>query len=198
MKECNKCKNTKESVDFNKSSTSKDGLYPYCKSCVREFYLIRSQETKDKFLSKVKEYRLTDEYKAVQKKYMTKPEIVLKRREWKRAFDKKYLANPLNRISNNMRGNMHHALKAKKAARKWETLAGYTLQDLITHLEPQLNNGMTWDNYGEVWHIDHIKPKSWFTYQSTDDPQFKECWSLSNLQPLLKLDNIKKGNRFIG
>ena len=93
---------------------------------------------------------------------------------------------------------MHHALKAKKDGRKWEDLVGYTLQDLINHIEPLLNKTMTWDNYGSTWHIDHITPKSWFKYTGPDDPQFKVCWALNNLQPKLKLDNICKGNRFVG
>lgn len=91
---------------------------------------------------------------------------------------------------------MHHALKAKKAGRKWEILAGYTLQDLINHIEPLLKKTMTWENYGAVWHVDHRMPKSWFKYERTDDPEFRKCWALSNLQPKLKIDNIRKGNRF--
>lgn len=93
---------------------------------------------------------------------------------------------------------MHHALKAKKAGRKWEDLVGYTLQDLINHIDPLLGETMTWENYGSVWHVDHITPKSWFKYDSVNDPQFKACWALSNLQPKLKMDNIRKGNRFKG
>lgn len=119
-------------------------------------------------------------------------------RNYKRKWDRSRRKDPIFRIGENMRGNMHHALAAKKAGRKWEDLVGYSLQDLINHLTLLLGNGMTWENYGEVWHIDHITPKSWFKYESTDDPKFRECWALSNLQPKLKLDNIRKGNRFSG
>jgi len=93
---------------------------------------------------------------------------------------------------------MYHALKAKKGFRKWEDLVGYTLQDLINHLTPLFTDSMAWENYGSIWHVDHVTPKSWFKYESTSDPKFKECWSLTNLQPKFKIDNIKKGNRFSG
>lgn len=121
-----------------------------------------------------------------------------KARKYKRTYDQQLRKDPSHRLSNNMRGNMHHALKAKKAGRKWEDLAGYTLQDLINHFTSLLKEGMTWENYGEVWHIDHIKPKSWFKYISPNDAEFTECWALSNLQPKFKTDNLHKGNRFCG
>lgn len=116
-------------------------------------------------------------------------------RERKRRWDKKAMLNPMHRLSNNLRGGMHHALKGKKGFRKWEDLVGYTLQDLINHLTPLLGEGMTWENYGK-WHIDHKIPKSWFRYESADDPKFKECWALSNLQPLWAKDNVRKHNSF--
>ena len=52
---------------------------------------------------------------------------------------------------------------------------------------------MSWDNYGQNgWEIDHIIPVSFFQYKSTDDVEFKYCWSLCNFQPLWKKDNIEK------
>lgn len=85
-----------------------------------------------------------------------------------------------------------------KGRRKWETLVGYTVDDLLKHLESKFDSNMTWENHGTYWHIDHIKPKSWFTYTSPDDPQFKECWSLANLQPLEAKQNIRKSNKYEG
>jgi hypothetical protein len=42
------------------------------------------------------------------------------------------------------------------------------------------------------WHIDHIIPKSAFAYESPDDPEFKACWTLTNLRPLWKKANQDK------
>jgi hypothetical protein len=52
---------------------------------------------------------------------------------------------------------------------------------------------MSWENRSE-WHIDHRRPVSSFNFLSVDDPEFLECWALSNLQPLWAADNIRKGN----
>jgi len=72
----------------------------------------------------------------------------------------------------------------------------YTESQLRKHLEKQFVDGMTWENYGK-WHVDHIIPKSHFKYVSTDDPEFKKCWALDNLQPLDGIENMRKGDRIV-
>lgn len=66
----------------------------------------------------------------------------------------------------------------------------------MTHLEKEFTDGMTWENYGE-WHVDHIRPMASFDFISVDCADFKECWSLSNLQPLWGDENISKGSRLL-
>ncbi len=88
------------------------------------------------------------------------------------------------------------SLKGIKSGHPWQRL-DYTLEDLIKHLERKFDRNMNWENYGTYWAVDHIKPKSLFSYISVEDPQFKECWSLKNLRPLEKIANIKKRNQYI-
>ena len=83
-----------------------------------------------------------------------------------------------------------------KKTNKTFALLGYTIEELMTHLEKQFTEGMTWDNYGE-WHVDHIIPMCSFKFENTDDEGFKECWSLNNLQPLWGKDNLSKGTRYL-
>ena len=106
------------------------------------------------------------------------------------------------RINSSLSASISQILKNQKKGRRWESLVGYTVYDLIKHLEQQFDGKMTWDNYGNnwegySWHIDHIKPKSLFHYETAEDPEFKECWALSNLRPLEKYNNIKKSNKYI-
>jgi len=149
---------------------------------------------------KAKQYRNThrEQYQEYTKAYNQIPENKEKARLRKREWDRKHRLDPTHRLSNNIRTNMCHALRGKKGFRKWESLIGYTLQDLINHLQSKLTPDMTWDNYGSLWQVDHITPKSWFKYDTAEHPEFKKCWSLNNLQPKLATDNIRKGNRFIG
>ncbi|OAM77705.1 hypothetical protein A3840_08725 [Devosia elaeis] len=78
-----------------------------------------------------------------------------------------------------------------KGGKSWTELVGYGVSELRAHLERQFLPGMTWDNKSE-WHIDHIVPQSSFNYTSTDDPDFRACWALTNLRPLWARDNVRK------
>lgn len=211
-KECNKCKIPKPINEF--SLFNGKHISSWCKKCMAENSKLYYQNNKEKQIKYQLQYQKenSDKLNLYKKERYNKNKEKMtewyrnynnknreKIRENKRRWDRKAMLDPLHRLSNNIRGGMHHALKAKKGFRKWETLVGYTLQDLINHISPRLEGTtMTWENYGSVWHIDHITPKSWFQYENTDDPKFKECWALSNLQPKLKLDNIRKGNRSVG
>lgn len=89
---------------------------------------------------------------------------------------------------------------AKHGAFKGDSFPKYvnwTVDELKSHLESKFTEGMSWENYGE-WHIDHIKPDSWFDYANIADKGFKESWALNNLQPLWAKDNLSKGNRYEG
>ncbi len=68
------------------------------------------------------------------------------------------------------------------------------MQDLIAHLESLFQPSMTWENYGK-WHIDHKRPIASFNFTSYEDPEFKECWALNNLQPMWAKENMSKGNK---
>lgn len=56
------------------------------------------------------------------------------------------------------------------------------------YLENRFRDGMTWDNYGDHWVIDHILPMS--IMRCYDD--LIRLNHYSNLQPLLKSENSKK------
>jgi hypothetical protein len=106
--------------------------------------------------------------------------------------------DPEFRLKCNTRTAVYTCLKEANVAKYRSTfeLLGYTIEELMIHLEKQFVDGMTWDNYGE-WHVDHKKPMTLFEFTSTDDKEFKECWSLDNLQPLWEKDNLSKGIRYL-
>lgn len=115
-----------------------------------------------------------------------------------------YLRDPVKKLKHSIGTAVRTALKrrncTKNGGRTFDYLP-YTPQELKEHLELQFEPWMNWENYGgsndspnKTWHIDHIIPQSSFKFTSLNDPEFTECWSLSNLRPLEKIANMQKGS----
>lgn len=115
------------------------------------------------------------------------------RRFYLREYFSHRMKHPRLRLDQRMARAVRSSLRnaGGKRGRSWESLVGYTLDDLRCHLESRFVDGMTWGNMGK-WHIDHVRPKASFTYSSAEDPAFRECWALDNLQPLWAHDNQVK------
>lgn len=98
----------------------------------------------------------------------------------------KYRKTQLSQV---ISSGMRKALQQNKAGRHWEEFVPYNLAELKEHLESQFTEGMSWDNFGEYWEIDHIIPQNLFSISSVEDHDFKICWSLMNLRPLSVTEN---------
>lgn len=107
---------------------------------------------------------------------------------------KRMQEDPAFALNQRMRGAVKNHLSGRKCGRPWQSLVGYTLDDLVRHLERQFPRGMTWQNR-RLWHVDHILPLSSFKFTTTDDPEFKAAWALTNLRPLWKRENLQKNAR---
>ena len=119
--------------------------------------------------------------------------------EYSRIYERTRRANdPKYRLCARTRTAVYTCLKERNVAKYRSTfqLLGYSIEELMDHLEKLFLDGMTWENYGE-WHVDHKKPMTSFKFDSVDDPEFKECWKLDNLQPLWGADNLSKGPRYL-
>jgi len=91
---------------------------------------------------------------------------------------------------------LRKALGASKRGMSWKTYVDFTPEALRKHLEERFVDGMNWEAFmrGEI-HIDHVVPQACFRFSTPGDIAFRQCWSLSNLQPLWAKDNIAKGAR---
>jgi hypothetical protein len=109
----------------------------------------------------------------------------------------KHRATPRGKINNSVRAIFNDAIRCNYGKSKYTDILGYTWGDLRAHLESLFTDGMTWALYieGQI-HLDHIKPLKLFHYESVDDPAFKEAWALSNLQPLWRIDNLRKSDSY--
>jgi hypothetical protein len=122
-----------------------------------------------------------------------------KHREYKRKYEKhRKDTDPVYKLISNFRTAIYQVLKENNVEKNkhYFDILKYSPEELISHLEKQFTDGMTWENYGE-WHVDHRMPISSFNFESIDDDSFIKCWSLDNLQPMWGKENIVKGNNII-
>lgn len=203
---CKKCKIEKDIIEFYEHKTTKDKLRSECKKCCKEkskkwrknnpeyakeynkkYYL----KNRKQILKKKKEYRKNNpEY--IKKWFKNNP-------EYNREYKKKSRLIPKNRLNHMISVLIRQSLRRKsskksKNGRHWEDLVGYTLQDLMAHLESLFKEGMNWDNYGK-WHIDHIRQIAIFNFDSFENKDFKDCWALENLQPLWAKENLSRSKK---
>jgi hypothetical protein len=120
-------------------------------------------------------------------------------RESRRRARAKYRATAKGHLHLSIGSTLRGALSAgTKGKRRTFAVLGYSVEDLMTHLEEQFSPGMSWENYGRYgWHVDHVIPISAFNFESPDDIDFKRAWALSNLRPLWAEDNHIKSNKLL-
>lgn len=122
-----------------------------------------------------------------------------KHREYKRKYEKhRKDTDPLYKLISNFRTAIYQVLKESNVEKNghYFDVLKYSPEELISHLEKQFTDGMTWDNYG-IWHLDHSLPITSFDIKEIGDEEFMKCWSLSNLQPMWGEENIRKSNKIL-
>jgi len=178
QKKCTQCGEIKSLSNFCKHSTCKAGVRPICRECKRIALAKWRMENRAKSREIDRKWR----EKNIEKVRMSRNKCIAKKRAT--------LAGTLNhRIS----VGMQQSLKGNKKGRSWESLVGFSLEELKKHLEKQFKKGMSWELVmtGQI-HIDHKIPIAAFNYDSPEDIDFKRCWALKNLQPLFALENKTK------
>jgi hypothetical protein len=111
------------------------------------------------------------------------------------ALTKRRRENPKLRLESAIRARVMMSMKRRntiKTSRTFE-LIGCTGAELAVHIEKQFKRGMTWENYGSKWHVDHITPLSYFDMSNSNDQ--RRAWNWQNLRPLPAIQNITEGNR---
>lgn len=203
MKQCYRCKVSKDRSMFKVARQNKDGLYSWCRKCVNE----DQREKRNRNANQINEQRRQDaranrqkfldwdrKAKARHKERMqSDPEYATRFRERHNLYlVEKRRTDPMFRVKYYIRNRLRKYLKGIRKSKKFNQYIGCTPEQLKEHLESLFSDGMTWENYGfNGWHIDHIVPLD--TAQCEDD--LYRLNHYTNLQPLWKIDNLRKGNK---
>ena len=112
--------------------------------------------------------------------------------------------DPIGNLINSLRSRVNIALKTAQLPKTKRTLEylGCTLEFYRAYLQEKFQEGMTWKNRGKgsgTWQIDHVIPLQF--QREGKKPTGKEVETrlhYTNTQPLWTIENMAKGNRFIG
>ncbi len=177
-KSCCQCSQTLPLIEYTKNSSAKDGLSYRCKECEKVNRGKRLEYNTN--YTKVNKERL----KTYNKVYNAQPHILAMNAERARIKRK---TNPESKLKEYTRNRINECVKLYQLKKYDNTLdaLGCSISDYVKHIQSQFNDNMSWDNYGEYWEIDHIKPLS-----------KGGSFHYTNTQPLSVIDNRIKGDKY--
>lgn len=169
---CCKCKIEQNLNNFCKNKNNFDNKNNKCKKCSQEYY----KNNKERHSNYNKKYN---------KKHKDKL------REYKRIWTRNEIKKNSNfRLRKSMGCRIYQALKGIRKSKNTISLIGCSIEYLWNHLEKQFKVGMTKDNYGKIWHADHITPCSHFNLNNLEEQLI--CFNYTNLQPLWATTEIAR------
>lgn len=114
-----------------------------------------------------------------------------KLRTWRnKRHTERYYSDPQYRIAHRLRCRLYELLR--KANHTESVTLKMDKASVVSHMEKRFLPGMSWENHGKAWHIDHIIPCS--AFDLTVPEQREYCFSLTNLQPLWAQENRAKSD----
>lgn len=185
MKVCSKCGRELDENMFTKDKTTKDGLRSSCKDCLKAY----KKQNRDKHIAYMKEYNSNNREKHNENSknyYHDNKDILYEKDKLKKETDILY------KINCNIHKCINNVLTGRSNTTMYTKYLGYTEKQLKEHLEKQFTPEMNWFNYGLTWELDHIIPKSYFHFNSVEDKEFRICWSLMNIRPILVSTNRQR------
>jgi len=208
QKFCKQCNLLKDIDKFQKNGK----YYKHtCKECAavyfknhrlnnHEYHINRIKNWKKENQAKIKEYRILDydinkeKYKANKKIwYNHNKDIVVQNVVAYRA--NKLKTDSHFKMIENTRSLIRNAFKRIFTTKSKKTLEilGCTFNEFKIHLEKQFNDKMNWDNQGNYWVMDHIKPIA----LAKNEQDVILLNHYTNFQPMEKIENIIKGKMYI-
>jgi ribosomal protein L24E len=141
--------------------------------------------------------------KKCRSEYRKQPEQMEKAREYARKRYHQRKNEPAYRQVKNIRNRVNKVIKRLSLDQTYkgrkgnniENIMGCKPQKLREHIEnhPNFKPPLTWENYGRLWHLDHIRPVA--SFNLNDPIDFFTCFHYKNLRPCLSEENLRKRDK---
>lgn len=141
--------------------------------------------------SKLKTYKWRQDnsegFQKICERYRQRDDYREKQNAYKRA---NYKNNPIERLTSNYRLYLRNYIFKGIISKKIDKIVGLSQEQMKDWLEFNFKTGMSWDNYGTVWNLDHVIPCS--SYDLEDEYELNECFSWKNTLPVYCKENLEK------
>lgn len=154
----------------------------------------RYRDNREEKLAYANDYRAKNKEKVNERnrEYRKRPEVLKRRREREGWLRKNCGKTKCMHKCRELFSRVLSVLNEDKVVSTYEGL-GYNNIELKAHLEKYMIDGMTWNNHGTLWCIDHRWSVSYLVNYGITDPAIIN--SLDNLRPLLVGHNLSKHNK---
>jgi hypothetical protein len=188
----------------------------------KEYDKQRYQTNKNKILINAKKYRENNKEKILKYREQNSKRLKQQKKEYyqkhreafleiqkeyhknhikeDKIYQKKYYIDRMKtdidfKLAHSLRDRLRKAIKRGYKSGSAVRDLGCSIPELKIYLKSKFQVGMSWENYGyRGWHIDHIKPLDSFNLQNRKE--FLKACHYTNLQPMWREDNTKKGNKY--
>lgn len=177
----------RESIkEYNKEH--KKEYYQENKERVKKYNKEYHKENKERIKERMKEWRKENRERIAEYQKENKERIAEYYRE-------RYANDPDFKVNNICRRHLRRVIKATNTQKESNTfnILGYSPLDLRFHIESFMLEGMSWDNYGSTWHIDHMTSIAQMIKDGIDDPAIINA--LDNLRPMWAEHNMNKKDK---
>lgn len=200
MRACKKCNVIQPVAAFTKSRAT-------CLTCIRErqiAYTAANKEKRAAYKAANKEknaaysraYRAANKEKvsAYNKAYNLNNRATIQPRS-SRNYQRLLDTNPAFKMAHAFRCRTRKVIRGELKSGNSLKLLGCTADQLKSWLEFNFIDGMTFENHGTFWHIDHVIPCSRFNL--ADPEHQRQCFHWANLKPMLARANLSKNGNVI-
>lgn len=102
-------------------------------------------------------------------------------------------STPNRKIAATLRKQLNRWVKRSSGRHSTKELLGCSFAEFRIWIESKFDPGMSWENYGRVWHLDHIMPCC--TFDLTRPLHVKTCFHFTNLRPMWARENLSKNRK---
>jgi hypothetical protein len=107
-------------------------------------------------------------------------------------FMERYHSDPVFKLHRSCARRIFNVIHKKRSTDEYVGCSSEKLQDWF---EFCFQDGMTFENHGTVWHIDHVIPVNKFDLD--DEEQQFLCFNWRNMMPYPKKDNLSKHDNIV-